>query len=316
MVRLGVVVPTRNRPTRIRDLLENLSTQTRRPDTVVVVDGSDTELMCRTIVESFENRLPIHYVTLHPPSAAAQRNVGLERVICHVDLVAFIDDDVILHGDALETACAGIAVAGSEFAGFGLNPVDEGAAREYGKLRDSRLAEKLGLYSPEVCAVSPSGWHTRPVTVDKDTEVQWLSTAAVIWRVDTVREVRFDEYFREYSYLEDLDFSLQARKRGRMKLLANVCYEHDPAPEGRKSRFWFGRIEVRNRQYIVRKHRLSQPRFVLGLAIRVGLTFVDVVRGRWSEAGRLAGNVYEIPRSIILQKGQPSRRHERVGNRR
>ena len=302
-VRLAVVTPTRNRPREVAKILASLHNQARQPDLVVIVDGSDPELRpeVRRIVK--QDWPGAHYLEHWPPSAAAQRNHGLEAVLAKdVDLIAFIDDDVTLPADALEVASREILQAVPEFIGFGLNPSDPDSNRSYGRMKNSQIARRLGLYSDRVSAVTVSGWHTRLLQVKSPTEVDWLPSGASIWKARAIRNVRFDEYFEEYSYLEDLEFSLCAREQGRLLLLSSAYFLHEPAAGGRKSRFWFGRIEIRNRLYIVRKHGLSEPRFWLGAVVRATLTLGSVLVGHFEEFGRLLGNCAEVLRSCAISK--------------
>jgi GT2 family glycosyltransferase len=264
---------------------------------VVIVDGSDPQLRCETIAASHRNALNIEYLQHWPPSAAAQRNAGIESIVKKSDLIALIDDDVELPPIALSAACDAIESMPAVFVGFGFNTTDLPPEHGYGTLKSSTLTERLGLYSKRVGVVSSSGWHTRVLRVGELTEVEWLSTSAVIWRANILKRIRFDEYFERYSYLEDLDLSLQARHvGGRLAILPRAEFTHKPAKGGRGSRFWFGRVEVRNRRYIVRKHGLSISRFWLGMTIRAAATFGSIATGNWREAGRLAGNLDEIVR--------------------
>ncbi len=298
-MRLAVVVPTRNRPREIDTVLTSLSRQSRLPDVVVIVDGSDPLLRCEAIAASHGSVLNIEYLQHWPPSAAAQRNAGIESIVRKSDLVALVDDDIELPPIALSTACDAIGSMPAEFVGFGFNTTDLAPEHGYGALKSSALAERLGLYSKRIGAVSSSGWHTRILRVDEFMEVEWLLSTAVIWRANMLKTIRFDEYFERYSYLEDLDLSLQARYQGgRLAILPRAEFTHRPAEGGRGSRFWFGHVEVRNRRYIVRKHGLSMSRFWLGVTIRAAATFGSIAKGNWREAGRLAGNFHEIVRIV------------------
>ena len=300
--RLAVIVPTRNRPQEVATLLASLRKQTRRPDSVVVIDSSDAALRSEVRQALADTWPEAHYEAHWPPSAAAQRNRGLDLVLGDCDLVALLDDDVTLPADALECACHKIAQAESKFIGFGFNPVDEDALRGYGALKSLRLTEKLGLYSARVGAINQSGWHSRLVHVDQPTEVEWLGSLAVIWRAEAIKTLRFDEFFEKYSYLEDVDMSLQARQLGHLLILREPTFLHEPAPGGRGSRFWFGRIEIRNRHYIVKKHHLSLWRFWLGAAIRSGMTFASGLTRDSRELGRFFGNVSEAGRLMFAKR--------------
>ena len=298
-VRLAVVIPTRNRPNEVATLLASLREQTCRPDLLVIVDSTDTQLRQQVRTQVELGWPGAHYIEHWPPSAAAQRNRGLDTVLGDCDLVALLDDDITLLPDALENARRDIAQSAPSFIGFGLNPVDADALRGHGALKRLRLAEALGLYSARGGAVSSSGWHTRLVHAVEPTEVEWLATIAAIWRAEAIRELRFDEYFEQYSYLEDLEFSLQASGRGRFIILPSATFLHTPALGGRKSQFWFGRIEIRNRSYIVKKHGLSLWRFWLGATIRSAMTLGVGLTRDTRELSRFFGNVYEVGRLMF-----------------
>ena len=311
-MKLAIVVPTRNRPDELQALLENLASQTRRPEAVVVVDGSDDAVSETIRVIVGASPLACRFLRHWPPSAAAQRNAGLDAVLAECDLVALIDDDVTLDNAALEILCGHAEKRDQGIVGFGLNPVDHDAHRAYGQWKVSWLTRRLGLYSDRMATVAPSGWHSRTLNVTQVTDVGWLTSCAVAWRAAAIGDLRFDEYFEAYSYLEDLDFSLQARQLGRFVILPDVTYLHAPATGGRKSRFWFGRIEIRNRHYIVCKHGLSQWRFWLGTAIRSAMTGVETVCGKREEFGRLIGNFAEIA-AVVARLGAPG--GQRMGRR-
>jgi GT2 family glycosyltransferase len=297
-IRLAVVTPTRNRPKEVATLLTSLRAQTLRPDLLVVVDSSDPDLRPGVRDAVQEGWPDARYIEHWPPSAAAQRNRGLDAAVEDCDLVALLDDDVTLPSDALENACREIAQCAPDFIGFGFNPSDADSVRGYGRLKSSRLARWLGLYSDRVGAVTASGWHTRLTRVGAPTEVEWLTTCAVVWKAEVIRAIRFDEFFEQYSYLEDLEFSLQAQTHGRLLALSSASFLHEPAAGGRKSRFWFGRIEIRNRLYIVRKHGLSEARFWAGALIRLGITAAEAIIGDTGEFARFFGNLVECAATL------------------
>ncbi len=302
MSRLAVVTPTRNRPVELARLLQNLRGQSCLPASVVVVDGSDPGIDCESVIREERGFLDVHYLRHCPPSAAAQRNAGIAAVRDRVELIALVDDDVLLEPGCFERAIGQIRKLPTDYIGFGLNRTDAEAQGGSGGWKVSWLARRLGLYSDRTGAVAPSGWHTRFRTVSALTEVDWVPSEAVIWRATALRTLHFDEFFVRYSYLEDLDFSLEARRLGRLVVLPDARYEHHPAPHGRGSSFWFGKIELRNRSYIVRKHGLSRWRFGLGVCARMALTLSELVRDRQGALGRLAGNLVELPRLLGLRK--------------
>ena len=115
--RIAFVVPTKDRPDDLRKMLASLAQQTRRPDQIVVVDGSDPPV--REVVEEF-GLLPIEYVRVFPPSLARQRNAGMARLGGDITLGGYLDDDLVLEPQAVHRMvefwqAAGLDVGGAAF---------------------------------------------------------------------------------------------------------------------------------------------------------------------------------------------------------
>ena len=94
--RIAFVVPTKDRPDDLRKMLASLGTQTRRPDQVIVVDGSEPPV--RNVVEDASG-LAVEYVDVIDPDTmspvgeaasgralAAAVRVGKTRLIDNVPL--------------------------------------------------------------------------------------------------------------------------------------------------------------------------------------------------------------------------------------
>jgi GT2 family glycosyltransferase len=123
--------------------------------------------------------------------------------------------------------------------------------------------------------------------------VEWLPTTASVWRRRVFEGHRFDERFRGYSYLEDLDFSYRVGRDFRLAVVASARFAHWPAPAGRGNDFQFGRREVKARLYFVAKHAgLSRLACLEALALRFGISLVAMVRDRrLAFARRAFGNL-------------------------
>lgn len=286
-MKLVLIVATRNRPAELKRLLESVAGQTRRPELVVVVDSSDGSVAA--LSEWGRGGPAVDYVRHWPPSASAQRNAGLARVPADFDLIGFLDDDAVLEPDAIEQMFAFWENAPGDVGGAGFNPLNQ--EWRLG-VRRWRLAERLGLYSPRPGAVAASGWQSVFGRVEQDLEVDWLPSGAVVWRAEVIRNRRFDEFFDGYSYLEDVDFSFGLRPAWRLFVVAGAGYYHYPAEGGRVSARKFGRVEVRNRLYLVKKHGLSVARCRAAILIRLGMTLTEGIVGLNHKAlARAAGNL-------------------------
>lgn len=277
---LVAVIPTKDRPSLVLALLHCLHVQGARPTRVIVVDASEAAFVVAGPVPWPDDWVQVIHHS--PPSAAAQRNRGVAAVADHVAFVALLDDDVRLAPHALSHMLrfwhSGDV---ADVVGAGFNQCDAGVARPRGGCRHGRLAGWLGLYHPRPGGVASSGWQSMIGPVERDLEVEWLPTGAAVWRLGALRSLGgFDEFFTGYSYLEDVELSMRARRQGRLVVVADARYEHGYATAGKVDAFAFGRVEVRNRLHLVRKHRLSLGRCALGLTIRATMTLSAAIRQR------------------------------------
>lgn len=285
---LAIVIATKDRPEELERLLLNLKEQSRRPDAVVIVDASPKP---NTGLGAFRGGFPLTYIH-HPfPSAAEQRNVGIRTLSPDTSIVGILDDDVMLATDALKNMIEFWRHAPADVAGCGCNWLNFSPTP--GRiLKESRLFEWLGIYSRVKGRVTPSGWHTLIGTVDKDLWVEWLPIGASFWRKAIFDTFSFDPFFTGYSYLEDLDFTYSVSRKRRLVVLERAGFEHHHSETGRIDLFRFGRIEVRNRLYFVKKHGLSIGRCRLGLLIRMAMSLVFfAMKQDRNELLRAMGNV-------------------------
>jgi len=290
--KLGVIVPTKDRPDALRVMLRSLAGQSRPPTQVVVVDASAES--AEMVVRSFEDELNITYQHHHPPSAAQQRNAGLAALQTDVSLVGVMDDDIVLEPDAVERMLTFWERAGEDVGGTAFNWLNA-ERRALPGLKRSRLTAWMGLYSARPGGVAPSGWQAIADAVERTIPVEWLSSCAAVWRREMFDRFRFDPFFEGYSYLEDLEFSYTVGRAYRLFVVADAGFRHYPAEGGRIGRFRFGRTEVRNRLYFVKKHGLSVPRCCLGLMIRLGMSLAGAMLHRdRAQLDRALGNMREI----------------------
>ena len=92
-----------------------------------------------------------------------------------------------------------------------------------------------------------------------------------------------------YGYLEDLDFSLQLKKGGNLMVCSDAKYTHNQSII--RPGFQFGKKELRNRYYIVKKHKLNKNLFFVTTFLRMLLTFKEGVLNSFQ---RLAGNLVAL----------------------
>jgi GT2 family glycosyltransferase len=274
-------------------MLASLLSQTVRPAEVIVVDSSKQPV--ESVTNEFSD-LAIRYVRHSVPSAAAQRNAGIHACSTLTTLIGFADDDTTFEPLAFENMITFWERAQQDTQGAAFN-LQNHPIRGSSFLKTSLLAHTLGLYSSKPGSVSLSGWQTMIGTLDKTQFVDWLPTTAVVFRRNVFERNLFDGLFESYSYLEDLDLSYTVSRSGRLAVVADAKFCHFPSTEGRVSARQFGRYEVRNRLYFVRKHHLSVPRCYLGLAIRFVMSICNcIARQDGVHFNRAIGNLEELLR--------------------
>ena len=288
---ISLVIATKDRPNDLRTLFQSLCRQTIPPAEVVVVDASAQPV--ESVVSEFPN-LHVRYVRHLTPSAAAQRNAGILACSSNTTLIGFADDDTTFEPRSFENMLAFWEGATSEVLGAAFNILNYPERRST-ILKRSKLAERLGLYSSRPGRVALSGWQSVIGQVAETQFVDWLPSTAVTFRREALTEHLFDHLFESYSYLEDLDLSYTIGRSGRLAVVATAGFCHFPSESGRVSAQQFGRYEVRNRIYFVRKHGLSLSRCYLGLCIRTMMTLFNGLAGlNKALLARARGNLAEL----------------------
>ena len=87
-VKFSVVIPTRNRETALKNLLNKILDQTHLPEQIIIVDSSDINQTSYGIIDK-----SIKYLHTTEKSAAKQRNIGMTFVNENVRFLFFLDDD-------------------------------------------------------------------------------------------------------------------------------------------------------------------------------------------------------------------------------
>jgi glycosyltransferase involved in cell wall biosynthesis len=289
--RISFVVATKDRPHDLRKMLASLQDQTMRPAEIIVVDASFDPV--ESVLKEFPT-LPLRYLRQLPPSAAAQRNAGIQACSPNATLIGFADDDILFEPGAFEHLLRFWATASPDVLGASFN-LRNYPQRGPSFFKHSKISEALGLYSARPGSVSPSGWQTVIPALAQNEFVDWLPTTAVTFRREAFRLSLFDDFFESYSYLEDLDLSYTISRSGRLTVVAEAGFRHFPSQSGRVSSYQFGRYEVRNRLYFVRKHGLSLSRCYLGLVVRLAMSLMSgIVHMNRDLLVRVLGNLREL----------------------
>lgn len=267
---LALIICTLKRPKALLRLLHSVEKQTQYPAQIVVVDASEdlqTQVVCAE--NHFEN-LTYFQVSEEDRGLTKQRNFGVSKTAENIDIIAFLDDDIVLQPDYFEK----ILEVYSRFpnalgvGGYISNEViwEKGSAPTadffqydgYYRKDGSRflLRKKLGLAPDRPPAHLPDFSHGRSVSFlppsGKVYEVEQFMGGVASYRKSVFDTIQFSIYFEGYGLYEDADFTLRLSKLGKLYVHtgAQVAHHHDTS--GRPDPYKYGKMVVRNGWYIWR----------------------------------------------------------------
>ena len=284
-----IIIPTKDRLKELTTTLNFLNLNKFFFNKIIIVDSSNFEIKkkIKEIILNYD--LNIKLVDSQP-STCLQRNIGF-NFLENEYYIMFLDDDNIFYKDAFHKMEIFLKTH-KNFSGVAFNQIYNYKYTFLDKLKKNFVFNKVGIYSSKNGGFSKSGWQSKFINFDKNSIVEWLPTRAVIYRSSEIKEIRFDEKLGVYGYLEDLDFSLELKKRGNLMVCGDSKYTHDQSIN--RPGFEFGKKEVKNRYYIVKKHNLNKFLFFLTLLARIIMTFCKGIIGDLNSTKRLSGNIIGI----------------------
>lgn len=216
-LKIACIVCTKDRPVDLANLFASISKQSRKPDQIIIVDGSDEPI--KNVIERFTD-LTVDYVTVRPPGLAKQRNVGIKQLRSDIDWVGFMDDDLVLEDQCLENLELFLSQH-QEVKGVGL-VINNQPTFKYHPYRSIFLTD---VEPGGIVTKSGSASAIRPVK--EDLKVEWLYGGATFWNTSVFKEFKFDEWFSGVGYLEDVDFSYGvSRKYPLMLSSKSRCFHY------------------------------------------------------------------------------------------
>lgn len=285
MHKLALVVPTKDRPDDLGKLLASLEAQTRAPDQLIIVDGSEPDI--RHVISRFP-KLKVDYVRVYPPSLSQQRNAGMQRLDPDITLAGYLDDDIVLEPAAVETMLRFWSGADADIGGAAFN-ITNAARPNWVRLKSLLLvdAAQPGL-------MLSSGFPSTIGFQQADLDSEWLYGGATVWRREVVNRYAYDEWFLGTGFMEDVDFSFTVRRDHRLKVVAGARLAHYSHPIKLERETLLGRWQVTNRMYFVRKHRARGLSVAAAWVASAGTALLNIAfalsRGSMSHWLRAKGN--------------------------
>lgn len=268
---VAFIIPTKDRPEKLINLLDSLSRQAVECGQIIVVDGGKS---VKEVVRSFSDRLPVEYYECCPPGQIRQRNVGIAKLGGSIVLVGFIDDDMVLEANALEKMIDFWNRVEENTAGVGFNLVN------IPPFRHSKLWGFFLMSSPVYGCVLPSGYNSAIHNISSEIRTQWLGGGYTLWKREIIETFPQDNLNTRWAIGEDLRFSYPIGKKYPLYVCAGskLRHEHiDNLYAQKNTDRYIGRKRSLAFFYFVKSHpELSQ---LACLWMLIGSAFVQLIYG-------------------------------------
>lgn len=254
MMKIAVIICTRNRFDDFIKTLPSIVAQSRPPDELIVVDSSDEKIL-EPYLTSVKLPLPVRYYYTQP-GLTLQRNHGIRE--CASDLFFFFDDDVDLDLNYL-------AEVEKVFA----RDTDHKIGAIGGKILENSLPtarQKLEQFTFYVLRLIfgvvgirngkfyPSGMPSHPHINQSSGFIECLSGCCMAFRREVFEKAKFDEALAHYGLMEDVDISKQTLDAGyKIYYQTSATLIHNESPMNRLKVQQWAEMSVVNYDYLFRK---------------------------------------------------------------
>ena len=315
-MKLSVCIPTYNRPVQIGTLLNNLLEQRRLADEVVIVDSSPSDATER-VVGGFKDRFPALIYQHSEKGLTLQRNRAID--LATGDIVAFLDDDVLLESGFLRAAERVFAEDVEGRVG-GVTGVQTNHLPSRPGL-GWRLKRKLGIVETDEPGRLLACGETTPLPRPKDGEIirtEFLPGGLTVWRRSVLEQFRFSLFFQGYGLGEDKYFSACAGKVYTLYVSGDIRAQHLHVAGNRPDYVRWGYFNVFNHCFIMREcssGRCRWLRFGLFHLIDAGNDLLAwpfrkmPMRTLQYGLGRIAGLIRCLCRPPVMVDSDPARRN-------
>lgn len=233
---ISAIVPTIGRVDSLAALFDALAAQTRRPDEVIVADGSDGDAI-RTLAGDSrwrDRQLDVHYLRVHPPNAVRQRSAAITASAG--TLLLLLDDDVVPEPRCVESLLdclvANQAVAVSADFSNQDWPPPTTLWRWY--LKAAHGVSGQAWQGRVIGPLLRFGYHPVPPSPGR---MEWIGSGNTMLRRDAYLAAGgFSSFFLHRSTLnEDVDLGVKLSRIGPLLLCGQARMAHLHAPGGRPS---------------------------------------------------------------------------------
>jgi len=235
---ISIIIASKNREDYIRNLLTDLNNQSIQAQEVLIIDQSERPY----IFDEYDN---IHHIIDNHTGPCHARNLGLER--SSGEIIVFLDDDIRIETDFLETLCS---------------PINNGVCLAV----VGAMCDPDGQYSSstnDTWNKEYANWllalTANPCFPGQSTTLSFTTCCSAIHRNVYHQIGGFDPFFDPNGAGEDREYGLRILKAGHNILYqGKACVRHLGAPSGGRRGIGMGfkyqNILEANSAYIIAKH--------------------------------------------------------------
>ncbi len=305
MMKFSLIVCTYMRPEALLKLLNSVKKQVLYPNEILIIDGStDNETRSMFQNHDFKN-LSYFKVSENDRGLTKQRNFGISMVSNDMNVVCFLDDDVILENtyferliDAYVKYPEALGVGGYITNEVDWDKCDDPKSKQKfcvdGYCREEPLRFKVrsffGLAPDTPPCYLPTFSHGRSVSFlppsGKIYEVEQFMGGVASYKVMVFKHLKFSNYFEGYGLYEDADFCLRLAKMGTLYVNTDARLDHYHEASGRPNSYKYGKMVVRNGWYIWRV-KYPKPsiesifKWYMTEILLMFLTFIGALKNRY-----------------------------------
>lgn len=269
-MRFSLIICTYKRPEILLRLLSSVKKQETYPDEILIIDGSPDDKTLQAVKSKDFTSLNYFQVKEKDRGITRQRNFGVSKVQEGVEIICFLDDDVVLETnyfkELLKTyrkkpdaiGVGGYILAEVEWKKNVPPSFEDYEIDGYVRKLGSRnvLRKRLGLLSDKAPGVMPefsNGYSTGFLPPSgKVYPVEYFMGGVASYKKELFDKISFSSYFEGYGLYEDLDFCLRASSLGQLYVNTAARLHHLHEESGRPNKFVYGKMVVRNGWYVWR----------------------------------------------------------------
>ena len=271
-MKFSLIICTYKRAHSLRKLLDSVLLQSLYPNEILIIDGSPDDDTKDLLSKHNYKNLTYHKVKPKKRGLTKQRNIGINLCSKDSEIIAFLDDDIILDKDYFKNLIETYKLKPDAIAigGYITNDnvwIDEKQIIDKGKYfcfegyckKESQrflLRKKLGLAPDRPPCHLPKFSHGRSVghlpPTGKTYPVEQFMGGVSSYKASVFKSIKFSQYFEGYGLYEDADFCFRTLKLGQLYVNTSATCEHHHAASGRPNQFKYGMMVVKNGWYVWR----------------------------------------------------------------